>query len=110
MKYLLTLILDHGDLVDTIFKEISKNHFNATVLSARSIKHLLEDEEADDINFFNISHLENQNYATSTFCYFLVDESRLNELKDLIRNSTDNFKKIKGAMFSNPIADYEGTI
>ena len=54
MKQLVILILDHGDIVDTIFKELSKNGFNATVLQARSIKHLLEDEEHDDIHFFNI--------------------------------------------------------
>ena len=41
MKQLVILILDHGDIVDTIFKQLSSEGFNATVLQARSIKHLL---------------------------------------------------------------------
>lgn len=111
MKNLLILILDHGDLVDDIFHELSKNGFNATVLNARSIKHIIEDEEeTDDIHFLNISHLNKNTFATTTTCYFIVDDVELNKLKDLIRTSTDNFKKIKGAMFSYPINDLEGTI
>lgn len=110
MKQLVILILDHGDIVDTIFKQLSSQGFNATVLQARSIKHLLEDEEHDDIHFFNISHLEKQlSYPASTFCYFIVEEDRKETLKQCIRESTDNFKKIKGAMFSYPINDFEGS-
>ena len=30
--------------------------------------------------------------------------------KEVIRENTDNFKKIKGFMFSRPIEDYEGSI
>ena len=110
MKHLVFLILDHGDVVDKLFKQLSSEGFNATVLQARSIKHLLEDEEHDDIHFFNISHLEKQlSYPASTFCYFIVEEDKLEKLKVCVRESTDNFKKIKGAMFSYPISDFEGS-
>lgn len=110
MKNLLFLILDHGDLVDSIFKELSLEGYNATVLEARSIKHLLEDEEHDDINFFHISHLEHRlTFPASTFCYFIVDDEKLDALKNCIREQTGAFKKIKGAMFSYPISDFEGS-
>lgn len=111
MKQILFLILDHGDLVDSIFKELSKNGFNGTVLQARSIKHLLEDEEtSEDIHFFNISHLENRlSFPASTFCYFIVEQDKIEALKACIRETTDSFKKIKGAFFSYPIDDFEGS-
>ena len=95
MKQILFLILDHGDLVDSIFKELSKKGFNGTVLQARSIKHLLEDEEtSDDISFFNISHLENRlSFPASTFCYFIVEQDKVEALKNA-RNLTDKSLQI----------------
>ena len=109
MKNLLILVLDHGELVDTIFKDLSSAGYNATVLNAISMRHMLEEESAD-LHFFNISHLEHAHHDASTSCYFIVDEDKLEELKEHIRIQTDNFKKIKGAMFSYKINDYEGTI
>lgn len=109
MKKILILILDHGDIVDDLFKKLSAEHYNATVLQARSIKHLLEDEESEHLHFFNLSHLEKNLYAGSTFCYFIVDSEKLDNLKNIIRNETETFKKIKGAMFAYDIPDYEGT-
>ena len=110
MKHALFLILDHGELVDSIFKDLSDKKFNATVLEARSIKHLLEDEESDDIHFLNIGHLERKNFPNSTFCYFIVDEKKLDTLKKTILKSTDHFKKIKGGMFSVKLEDFVGSI
>jgi len=110
MKHLLILILDHGEIVDTLFKSLSANHYNATVFNARSIKHLLEDEEHDEMHFINLSHLNTPLFAESTFCYFVVDEEKIEELKSLIREGTDSFKKIKGAMFSYALSNYEGSI
>lgn len=110
MKHLLILFLDHGELVDSVFRNLSENKFNATVFEARSIKHLLEDEESDDIHFLNINQINKNSYDKSTFCYFLVEEEKLEILKNLIREQTDNFKKIKGGMLSYPIPNYEGTI
>ncbi len=110
MKRMLILILDHGNIVDSIFRELSKKGYNATVLQARSIKHLLEDEEHDDITFFNLAHLEKGiSFPASTFCYFIIDEEKIESLKQSIRETTNNFKKIKGAMFSYPISDFEGS-
>jgi len=110
MKHILFLILDHGEVVDQIFKTLKSGGYNATVLNARSIKHLLEDESAsDDIHFFNISHIERHLYSESTFCYFIVDEDRLENLKQIIRNETDSFKKIKGGMFSYKVENFEGS-
>ena len=110
MKRMLILILDHGNIVDSIFRELSKKGYNATVLQARSIKHLLEDEEHDDITFFNLAHLEKGiSFPASTFCYFIIDEEKIESLKESIRETTNNFKKIKGAMFSYPIPDFEGS-
>ena len=39
----------------------------------------------------------------------VVNEESLEPLKQCIRDHTDNFRKIKGGMFSRSISDYEGT-
>ena len=36
--------------------------------------------------------------------------NRLEDLKNVIREYTSNFKEIKGFMYSRPIDDYEGSI
>ena len=41
---------------------------------------------------------------------FVVEEDKLNHLKEVVREYTDNFKGIKGFMYSRPINDYEGSI
>lgn len=109
MKHMLFLILDHGDLVDELFKELSKHHYNATVLSARSIKHLLEDEESEHLHFISLARLDSHLSNASTTCYFVIEEDKIEELKKLIRYETNNFTKIKGGMFTMPLKDYEGS-
>ena len=55
-------------------------------------------------------------YADFTFLLafykatILVDDNRLEDLKNVIREYTNNFKEIKGFMYSRPIDDYEGSI
>ena len=41
---------------------------------------------------------------------YIVDESSLEDLKKTIREVTENFTRVKGAMFSYQIQDYEGAL
>ena len=43
-------------------------------------------------------------------CLFVVEEAQLENIKDVIRRTTENFTLIKGFMFSRSLEDYEGTI
>ena len=46
----------------------------------------------------------------SILVIFIVDEDKLETIKNVIRDYTDNFKAIKGCMYSRPMSDYEGSI
>ena len=41
--------------------------------------------------------------------FIIIEEEKLEALKNEIRSSTDNFHQIKGGMFVLPLASVEGT-
>lgn len=46
----------------------------------------------------------------SVLCLFVVEDNKLEHIKEIIRQYTNNFKDIKGFMYSRDITDYEGSI
>ena len=60
--------------------------------------------------FLNLRQLEQKDLLESILCLFVLDTDHLEELKDIIRKSTNNFRDIKGFMYSRGIDDYEGSI
>ena len=46
----------------------------------------------------------------SVLCLFVVEDNKLEHIKEIIRQYTNNFKDIKGFMYSRDINDYEGSI
>ena len=109
MKKELYLVLETNSRAYTTLQEIKAQGYNATVVSTESLRHAV-DYVPNDHHFFNLRHLEKQEDFESILCLFLVDEEKLNNLKQLIRNQTNDFKDIKGFMYSRDIEDYEGSI
>ena len=109
MKIELTLVLENSKRVYSTLQEIKAEGFNATVVSTESLRHAV-DYVPNDHHFFNLRHLEKETQFESILCLFVVDENRLEELKELIRKQTNNFLDIKGFMYSRTIDNYEGSI
>ena len=109
MKKELYLILETSDRAYSTLQEIRSEGFNATVVSSESLRHAV-DYYPGEHHFFNLRHLEKQEMLESILCIFVVDESKLDELKNIIRKQTSNFLDIKGFMYSRSIEDYEGSI
>lgn len=109
MKIELTLVLKSSDKAYNTLQEIRTNGYNATVITTESLRHAV-DYYPGDHHFFNLRHLEKEDFLESVLCVFLVDEEKLEHLKSVIRNQTNNFKDIKGFMYSRPIDDYEGSL
>ena len=109
MKIELTLVLKSSDKAYDTLQEIRSNGYNATVISTESLRHAV-DYYPGEHHFFNLRHLEEEDFLESVLCVFLVDEEKLEHLKSVIRNQTNNFKDIKGFMYSRPIDDYEGSL
>lgn len=109
MKKELYLILETSDRAYSTLQEIKSVGFNATVVSSESLRHAV-DYYPGEHHFFNLRHLEKQEMLESILCIFVVDDNKLDELKNIIRKETSNFQSIKGFMYSRSIEDYEGSI
>ena len=109
MKVELTLVLKTTERAFDTLEALKKAGFNATVISSESLRHAL-DYYPGEHTFINLRHIEQKEELESVLCLFLVDDNRLEDLKNVIREYTSNFKEIKGFMYSRPIDDYEGSI
>ena len=110
MKRILYLILKNGPQALSVLDAIKKEGYNGTVVETASLKHALE-ERYEDHQFFSLQSWERMvGQGESTFSMYIVDESSLEDLKKTIREVTENFTRVKGAMFSYQIQDYEGAL
>ena len=109
MKKELYLVLKTSDKAFETLEELRKEGFNATVVSGESLRHAV-DYYPEEHHFFNLRQLEQKEMAQSVLCLFVMDEDKLEVIKNIIRNYTNNFKDIKGFMYSRDILDYEGSI
>ena len=109
MKVELTLVLKTTERAFETLEALKSAGFNATVMSSESLRHAL-DYYPGEHTFFNLRHIEEKDELESVLCLFLVDDNRLEDFKNVIREYTNSFKEIKGFMYSRPIDDYEGSI
>ena len=109
MKHVLNLIFKNSNDTYTLFNEIRKHGFNGTVFKTTSLKHAIEGTDSDERHFLNLAHLEQHHFEEAAFAVIIVDEERLEELKNIIREKTENFTKLRGGMYSHPAVDFEGS-
>lgn len=109
MKVQLTLTLKSTDRAYETLQKIKSEGFNATVLSSESLRHAV-DYYPGEHHFFNLRHLEQKEMVESIVCLIVTDEEKIEHLKDVIRSTTNNFKDIKGFMYTRRLTDYEGSI
>ena len=109
MKKELYLVLKSSNKAFETLEELKKEGFNATVMSGESLRHAV-DYFPEEHHFVNLRQLEQKELAQSVLCLFVVDEEKLEAIKNTIRSYTNNFKDIKGFMYSRDITDYEGSI
>lgn len=109
MKKELYLVLESNDQAFLTLEELKNEGFNATVINTESLNRAV-DYYPGEHHFFTLRHLEKEETLESILCLFVVDEDKIEILKETIRKYTNNFKNIKGFMYSRSIEDYEGSI
>ena len=109
MKVELTLALETTNKAYETLQALKAAGFNATVMSSESLRHAV-DYYPEEHTFISLRQLENREMLESILCLFVLDTDHLEELKNVIRENTNNFKDIKGFMYSRGIDDYEGSI
>lgn len=109
MKRVLFLILENGNNSLHALEEIGNHGFNGTLIGGASLRHTLEGKLPEEHSFFHLAHWEAENKKESTVSMFVEDDDQLEELKKTIRKCTNHFNDVKGAFFTIPLEDYEGT-
>ena len=109
MKSLLYLILKNEVIAYNTLEHIKEAGFNGTIINTDSVRRAVMDFP-EERHFFSLRHYEKDQNEESIMCIFVVEQERLEELKNIIREYTSNFKETKGGMFSRSIEDYEGSI
>ena len=109
MKKELYLVLKSSEKAVATLEQLKAEGYNATVVSTESLRHAIDDYPGDH-HFFSLRQYEKVEMLESVLCLFVVEDTRLEHIKEIIRQYTNNFKDIKGFMYSRDIADYEGSI
>lgn len=109
MKKILYLILGKDAVALDVLDSIKRSGYNGTLIETASLRHALDDSFPEDKHFYSLVNYESHLKEESLLALFVVNEESLEPLKQCIRDHTDNFRKIKGGMFSRSISDYEGT-
>ena len=109
MKKALYVVFESTPKAFETLEDLKERGFNATVISSESLNKAVE-YYPEDNHFFNLRSLEQDSTLGSILIIFVVEEEKLKELKDVIRWDTNNFKYIKGFMYSHSLEDYEGTV
>lgn len=109
MKRALYLVLKSTESAFHTLEELKRDGYNATIMSTESLRHVVDDNP-EEHHFYSLRHYEQNELSQSFLCLFVVEEKDANNLKASIRRLTDNFKSVKGFMFSKAIEDFEGSI
>ncbi len=109
MKQLLFVILQNTDSAHLLFKELHARGYNGTTASTSSISRtLLEDPNFEPI-IGNLRQVVNSGFESNISLYIILEESRLEEVQNLIRKFTDNFQGTHGGMAVIPLIKFEGS-
>ena len=109
MKYLLFVVLENTSHTSQLIKSLSEEGINGTVMSSTSLKHVFEDEREDTLHFVSLSHIDQHKLTQNTTVYFILDEKNLEHVKNVVRETTENFTNTKGGMFVTPLESFEGS-
>ena len=110
MKRILYLFLENSPIAIEVLQSIRDGGFNGTMLETISVRHALDGNLPEETHFFNLMDWDILNNRESTVTMFLIDEDKVETLKQTIRDHTQNFNKVKGGMFTKKVEDFEGTI
>ncbi|MBQ9265981.1 MAG: hypothetical protein IJ186_02785 [Bacilli bacterium] len=108
MKHLLFAVFENTDGTHELIHELAEKGINGTVLASTSLRHILHSIE-EERTFITLRQLERQQFEDNTTFYTLIEEENLDNVLNIIRKGTNNFKDIKGGMFVLPVERYEGS-
>ena len=108
MKKALYVVLKNTPKAFETLEVLKNNGYNGTIVGSNSLRHMI-DSDPEEHNFLNLRHIQDVDNSESVLCIFVWDEKIIEEIKEEVRKHTNNFKDIKGFMYSSALEDYEGS-
>ena len=102
MKVLLFAILDHVDATEKLLHKLSSQGYNG-------LHHVLPKFEDTQSGAISLASMVDDLPSGNLTLFIVIEEEKVDELKQEIREATSNFKKVKGGMFILPLVDVEGS-
>ena len=109
MKHLLFVVLENKSSTQDLIHKLAEKGFNGTILSSTSVHNYMLDEEEDVLSFFSLAHIGENKSVHNTTLYFILEDEKLKEVQQIIRDVTADFTKVRGGMFKTPIESFEGS-
>lgn len=109
MKVMLFAILDHVPATEELLRRLSKEGYNGTVIDTVGMHHVLPKFTDSGSTAVSLANLVDDLPKGNLTIFIVIDEEKLNGLKEEIRDATGNFTEVKGGMFVLPLASVEGT-
>ncbi|HNX15825.1 MAG TPA: hypothetical protein PKO28_00395 [Bacilli bacterium] len=109
MKQLLFAILQNTEESHRLFKELHERGYNGTTTETGSISSTLLDDPDFQPMFGNLRQVVSAGFQKNVALYIILDESHVEEVKQLIREATHSFATTRGGMAIIPLVSFEGS-
>ena len=109
MKYMFQVILNKNENAYALFSALRRAEIKGVVLPAQSLKSALLDNKEEPVPAFTgLRHVVEYTHDMNYIVFCIIDESRLEEVKTIVRSVTDEIKHKVGIMYAMPLAFIEG--
>jgi hypothetical protein len=104
MKLLFVVILHNNENAYKLFSALRKNDTKGTVLPAQSLRSLVLDSEIEPIPMFaGLRHIIDSPRELNYTVFCVIDESELENVKNIVHGVTEEIQQKIGIMFALPI-------
>lgn len=109
MKTAVFVVFELDAELDGLIKNLSEKGYNGAIIPSSSFTSALLSAGEDEPTTMNLLDLSRGvSHGNPTFMT-LVEEDKLDEVKNIINDYTEHFHKVKGGMFGLPLSFFEGS-
>lgn len=108
MKVMLYVVLDHVSETEQLLRQLSKKGYNGTVVPTTGLHHVLPKFDNGSGAISLASMVDDLPEGNITL-FMIIDDVKVDEVKNDIREATHNFTYVKGGMFVLPLISWEGS-
>ena len=109
MTYKFQVILRRNEDAYALFSALRKHNIKGIVLPAQSLKSALLDNREESVPAFTgLRHVVEYSHDMNYLVDCIIDESRLEEVNNIVRSVTNEINQKVGIMYAIPLAFVEG--